>query len=1132
MRKRCVGIFTTVLIVLVIVNAAFLVIAIRANRGAARAFEERHAIISAIYESSIAGGAFTRLARYYAVTGNNAIYQLFREEAERNRYGQTLNTLKSFGATEQEIELLNNVTEQRLLLFDILQETLRLRQEGFIDEAISLAHGEDIARIGMPAGPMSDEVRDLVIERTSGIAAEHRCNAEFFGNLNVIFSIMLVLGGVFWLIAAGKIGMPRRVEIFGAVFLLLATANMFFSISANKIAREKLNNFEEQYVLINTTYNAERGTEILTRLSRMYVIAGGEAQYNLYLAELERDRFGHALETFISMNAKPSEINVLVDVLNRLTRLRQIEAQSILLRSTGYFQEAIETAFGPEVAALDRPLGILGEELRETVNTRAERIINARTRSYNAFVFITLIAALLLAATGFAKLFVIKNTRQEAAPGILAFTFRRISDMAIRTKLLASFAIMIIIFIVQIGLNAYLHMGIHQLNRYNTDFLIARSDILWRHYQEFTEMRRLLRETFLNHQWIENANQAEWISTERRLSASHTRLTNLAEAYVSLIRTDPVILMAYDDSRIVMLSEVMAHIDTIYQLYRTNFFLSGNMSLYSNNVMDYAGSAEVMIQMLRQFVNVNLETTERRIEHLKNLSTRITVISLVIVVVLALLLTFFIQKTFTGRIKTIEATADKLAQGDFEAGLQLGNDEISATFSKAMEAFTRLISEINHATNECKKGNTGIRINTGRFRGGHKKAALAINTLLDSIEKSLSDLREAKNKANQAAMAKGAFLSNMSHEIRTPMNAIVGMAAIGKLTNEIERKNYALNKIEDASAHLLAIINDVLDMSKIESGKFELSLSKFHFSDMIWRVASVISFRVEEKNQYFEINIDENIPPTLIGNEHRLAQVITNLVGNAVKFTPHEGRIDLNARLLKEENKICTIQVEVIDNGIGISPEQQVDLFQPFHQVETDAARKFEGTGLGLSICKNIIGIMGGRIWVESKLGEGAAFIFTVEMKRADEAGKYPDTSWQKTGQNGKKPFSLSDKCILLVEDIVVNREIVIALLEQTEIKIECAENGKQAVDMFTQAPEKYELIFMDVQMPEMDGYEATRRIRLINHSKAKTIPIIAMTAYTFREDVERCLNAGMNDHIGKPLDFNQLMEKLRQYLR
>jgi signal transduction histidine kinase/ABC-type amino acid transport substrate-binding protein len=399
------------------------------------------------------------------------------------------------------------------------------------------------------------------------------------------------------------------------------------------------------------------------------------------------------------------------------------------------------------------------------------------------------------------------------------------------------------------------------------------------------------------------------------------------------------------------------------------------------------------------------------------------------------------------------------------------------------------------------------------------------------------ELKIALEAANAASQAKSAFLANMSHEIRTPLNAIIGMTTIGKSATELERKDYCFVKVQNASAHLLGVINDILDMSKIEAGKFPLSPVEFNFEKLVQRVIDVMGFRLDEKKQQFTSYIDSAIPKLLIADDQRLTQVITNLVGNAVKFTPEQGSISLDAQILGEEEEVCTIQVSVSDTGIGIGKEQQKHLFDSFQQAESSTTRKFGGTGLGLAISKNIVELMGGSIEIRSELGKGSTFIFTVQAKRGD-------LHKQELLDSGAEAGLETDNCfagrhILLVEDIEINREIVLALLEPTQIGIDCVGNGVEAVRAFRKSPEKYDIIFMDVQMPEMDGYEATRQIRAIEAElrskllleRPQSVPIIAMTANVFREDIERCLEAGMNSHLGKPLEINEVITKLRAYL-
>ncbi|MDR1126047.1 MAG: response regulator [Deltaproteobacteria bacterium] len=531
----------------------------------------------------------------------------------------------------------------------------------------------------------------------------------------------------------------------------------------------------------------------------------------------------------------------------------------------------------------------------------------------------------------------------------------------------------------------------------------------------------------------------------------------------------------------------------------------------------------------------------------------------------------------------------------------------------------------------------------------------------------LTEVAQAKEEAVRASTAKSDFLANMSHEMRTPMNAIIGMTTIARGTDDPAKKDYCLEKVDEASKHLLGVINDILDMSKIEANKFELSPSEFKFERLLMRVTNVVTFRIDEKQQDLIVKLDESIPGSIVADEQRLIQVITNLLSNAVKFTPEGGTITLSAAKLDEGcDGECTLEIKVSDNGIGIAPEQRQKLFRSFVQADGGIARRFGGTGLGLAIAKRIVEMMGGEIAVESELGRGSTFTFTVKVRRnsnenyrllpgdvtwknlrvllvddSEDIREYflaisqslglnctvaadgfaacdlieanrdnpfhvAFVDWKMPGMDGVAlarkitgavgcktvvimisanewsaiekearragaskflpkplfPSRIADcineilgqslgssdaapapdlmhsdegifagKRILLAEDIEINREIAMSLLEHTGVAIDCAENGLIAYNLLKDHPETYDLVLMDIHMPEQDGYETTRRIRGLEASRARRIPIVAMTANVFREDVEKCLAAGMDDHLGKPLDALEVLAKLKRYL-
>jgi PAS domain S-box-containing protein len=599
-------------------------------------------------------------------------------------------------------------------------------------------------------------------------------------------------------------------------------------------------------------------------------------------------------------------------------------------------------------------------------------------------------------------------------------------------------------------------------------------------------------------------------------------------------------------------------------------------------------------------------------------------------------------------------------------GLLLDND----TFSRLEKEYAQVIE-----TGDRREYELEIHIKGGAIRVSQVSlfAISGKNAGLGVIARDITDdirirreREEALAQAESSNRAKSEFLSRMSHEMRTPMNAIIGMTNIGKNSAETERKDYCLDRIDEASKHLLGVINDVLDMSKIEAGKLEISYTEFDLERMLRRVSDVVDFRIDEKNIEFNVRIEDRVPASIVSDDQRLAQVLTNFLSNAVKFTPEKGAISLSVRLAEEDKEgNCRLEFAVTDNGIGISKENQSKLFHSFEQADGGISRKYGGTGLGLAISKRIIERLGGEVRVESEEGKGSSFIFHIMAKRGTQTARklymsgalkkdfrilavddsrdvleyfqslmgrlgircdlaesgpeacrlletneeeqyaiifvdwrMPDmngveltriikrradrkpvvimisaTEWSEIEEIAKDagvdgflpkplfPSSVVDciseyagmeeyiaeapaesataedaalfagRRILVAEDIEINREIVIALLADTELCIDTVENGALAVEAFTKDPARYDLIFMDIHMPEMDGFQAARAIRASGVPQAEDIPIVAMTANVFREDIERCLAAGMNAHIGKPIDINDMLDKLHTYL-
>ena len=400
-----------------------------------------------------------------------------------------------------------------------------------------------------------------------------------------------------------------------------------------------------------------------------------------------------------------------------------------------------------------------------------------------------------------------------------------------------------------------------------------------------------------------------------------------------------------------------------------------------------------------------------------------------------------------------------------------------------------------------------------------------VNTKLRQAKQAAEDAFQVAQEANRS---KSSFLANMSHDIRTPMNAIIGITSLirhdaGDKGKVIE---YA-DKIDTSSQHLLGIINEVLDMSKIEAGKTVFKYSDFSIPDFIQELDTIFRSQIYEKKQTLTIT-KENIRHEWVnGDQVHLMQIFSNLLSNAIKYTQEGGEIQLLAEECESNSSVyAKYRFLVCDNGMGMSADFKDRIFDAFTRAENSLTNKIQGTGLGMAITKNLVDLMGGTIDVESEPGQGSCFEVFMDLKIAEERSVSPASQAETEEQNGN---ILKGMRFLCAEDNELNAEILTELLKIEGAECTICENGKRVLETFEQSvPGDYDMILMDVQMPVMNGYEATKAIRRSSHELAKTIPIIAMTANAFSEDIQHSLAAGMNAHISKPVDMKTLEKTIR----
>ena len=719
-----------------------------------------------------------------------------------------------------------------------------------------------------------------------------------------------------------------------------------------------------------------------------------------------------------------------------------------------------------------------------------------------------------------------------------------LKNLSLAKKLSLSYVIIIAIFAVVSVVSLSLFMEASRQYGYITNFILDRSGVLAQKSDTFPILRRELRDTVLSEQWQNTATEYERRQTEYSFAAMRNEIYSLANTYIAFLEDDPYLDEEPRSELLAVAHGILRYARNIY--YYAGYVFYSIVSGYSENVFDLGGlgdriyvmieSSEHYVRLLRHENRAAIGSVMASIDRLISGTFVAAVAGIIFAGAIATLIAHKTVSKLRKRLSDIRSSAKNVQVGIFDDFAHSNEADEIAEFSNIMvdtvDIFKKLVAEIETVTGEIENGNTSVRVDDRNFLGSYKDVISSINMLIDKVK-----LVEAISASSKA---KSNFLARMSHEIRTPTNAVLGFSEAQLQNPSLDSDTReAFENIYISGDMLLSIINDILDLSKIEEGKAELNIAKYEVAGMISDVIILNMIRNRDGNQIkFEVSVDETTPAYLYGDELRIKQILNNFLSNAFKYTD-DGVVSLYVRTENDKlnPKKTTLVLTVSDTGQGMSQEQVDRLFEAYARFNVLKNRLVEGIGLGMNIVDNLINLMKGELFVDSRLGEGSTFIIRLPQGTAgpEQIGKDVAENLKNLRTNNRAQMKWARHIkvpmpygkVLVVDDISMNIHVAKTLLGAYGLQIDTADSGSAALQKIKDGVE-YDIVFMDHMMPNMDGVEATKRMRELGYNQ----PIVAMTANALVEHVEMYLSSGFDGHISKPIGTQQLNEILLKYVR